>query len=44
MIHEFTTIEEVKATHDLLIEEIGGSHGLPDEGALASAILRPQMG
>ena len=43
MIHEFPTIEEVIATHDLLIEEIGGAHGLRDEGALASAVMRPQM-
>jgi death-on-curing protein len=41
---EFPTIEEVIATHDLLIEEIGGAHGLRDEGALASAVWRPQMG
>ena len=44
MSHEFPTIEEVVAIHDLLIEEIGGAHGLRDEGALASAVLRPQMG
>ena len=44
MSHDFPTIEEVVAIHDLLIEEIGGAHGLRDEGALASAVLRPQMG
>ena len=44
MNHEFPTIEEVIAIHDLLIEEMGGAHGLRDEGALASAVWRPQMG
>ena len=44
MSHEFPSIEEVIAIHDLLIEEMGGAHGLRDEGALASAIWRPQMG
>ena len=44
MTREFPTIEEVIAIHDLLIEEIGGAHGLRDEGALASAVWRPQMG
>lgn len=40
----YPTIEEVIATHDLLIDEIGGAYGLRDEGALASAVMRPQMG
>ena len=44
MTQKFSTIEEVIAIHDLLIEEIGGASGLRDEGALASAVLRPQMG
>ncbi len=44
MTREFPTIEEVIAIHDLLIEEIGGAHSLRDEGALASAVWRPQMG
>ena len=44
MTHEFPTIEELVSIHDLLIEEIGGARGLRDEGALASAIMRPQMG
>ena len=43
-MHNYPTIEEVIATHDLLIDEIGGAHGLRDEGALASAVMRPQMG
>ena len=44
MTHKFPTIEDVIATHDLLIEEIGGGQGLRDEGALASAVMRPQIG
>lgn len=44
MNRNFPTVQEVMATHDLLIEELGGAHGLRDEGALASAVLRPQMG
>ncbi len=44
MTREFPTIEEVIAIHDLLIEEIGGAIGLRDAGALASAVMRPQMG
>ena len=44
MIHDFPTIEEVVAIHDVAIREFGGSMGLRDMGALESAILRPQMG
>ena len=44
MIHEFITIEEVIATHYLLIQEFGGAQGLRDEGVLASTVMRPQMG
>ena len=44
MNHEFPTLEEVIAIHDLLIAEMGGAYGLRDEGALASAIWRPQIG
>lgn len=44
MNRDYPTIEEVIAIHDLLIEEFGGAYGLRDEGALASAIWRPQMG
>lgn len=35
------TLEEVLAIHTLSIERFGGSHGLRDEGLLASAIARP---
>ena len=44
MNRDFPTIEEVVAVHDLLIHETGGSLGLRDMGALASAIMRPQIG
>ena len=40
----FPSLEEVVATHDLLIAQFGGSTGLRDQGALDSAILRPQLG
>lgn len=44
MISVFPSPEEVVALHDTLIAELGGSPGLRDMGALASALLRPQMG
>ena len=44
MIRKFLTIEEVVEMHDSAIEDFGGAHGLRDEGALASAVMRPQMG
>ena len=44
MTKNFPTIEEVIAIHDSLISEFGGATGVRDEGALASAIMRPQMG
>ena len=43
-MHDFLTIEEVIAIHDLTVRELGGSLGLRDMGALESALLRPQMG
>ena len=44
MTHDFPTIEEVIAMHNALISAFGGSQGLRDEGALASALMRPQLG
>ena len=44
MTHDFPTIEEVVAIHDDQIALFGGSYGIRDEGALASAIMRPQLG
>ena len=44
MTHDFPTIEEVIAMHNALISAFGGSLGILDEGALASALMRPQLG
>ena len=44
MTHSFPTIEDVIATHALLIREHGGAQRLRDAGALASALMRPQIG
>ena len=44
MTHDFPTIEEVVAIHDIAIREFGGSLGLRDAGALESALMRPQLG
>ena len=44
MTHDFPTIEEVVAMHIVLIDEFGGTHGIRDEGALAAAVMRPQLG
>ena len=44
MTHEFPSIKEAIAIHDALIQEFGGARGLRDAGALASALLRPQLG
>jgi death-on-curing protein len=44
MTHNFPTIEEVIAIHDVLLRETGGAPGLRDMGALESALMRPQLG
>lgn len=44
MTHDFPSIEEVIAIHDEQIALFGGSYGIRDEGALASAVMRPQLG
>ena len=44
MTHGFPTVEEAIAIHDSLIKEFGGALGILDEGAPASAIVRPQIG
>ena len=44
MTHDFPTIEEAVAIHADQIALFGGSEGIRDEGALASAVVRPQMG
>lgn len=40
----YPTVEEVIATHALLIARFGGSQGIRDRGALESALARPQSG
>ncbi len=37
------TVLDVIAMHEELIEQTGGATGLRDEGALESAVMRPQM-
>ena len=44
MTHTYPSIQEVIALHDALIDLFGGARGIRDEGALASAIMRPQIG
>ncbi len=44
MSREFLSVEEVVAIHDALIHETGGMMGLREVGALASAVMRPQIG
>ena len=44
MTHDFPAIEEVIAIHDEQIALFGGSYRIRDEGALASAVMRPQLG
>ncbi len=44
MNHDFPTIEEIVAIHDVAIREFGGSTGLRDIAALDSALMRPQLG
>lgn len=44
MNYNYPEIGEAIAIHDALIREFGGSMGIRDEGALASALMRPQLG
>ncbi len=44
MTHEFPDFGEAIAIYDSLIREFGGAMGIRDEGALASALMRPQLG
>ena len=44
MNHDFPTLEEVVSIHDAAVNEFGGALGIRDEGALASALMRPQIG
>ncbi len=40
----YLTVAEVIAIHHHQIEEYGGTHGVRDQGALESAVFRPQTG
>jgi death-on-curing protein len=40
----YLTVAEVVAIHHHQIEEYGGEHGLLNQGALESAVFRPQTG
>jgi len=42
--HQYLSIEEVVSIHDDQIALFGGGEGIRDEGALVSAIMRPQIG
>ena len=44
MSFDYPEIGEAIAIHDVLIDEFGGAMGMRDEGALASALMRPQLG
>ncbi len=44
MSYDYPEIGEAIAIHDALIEEFGGAPGIRDEGALAAALMRPQLG
>ncbi len=44
MTHDFPTVQEVMVMHDALISAFGGIPGVRDEGALAAALMRPQLG
>jgi len=40
----YLTVAEVLAIHHRQIEDYGGLHGLRDQGALETAVFRPQTG
>ena len=44
MSYDYPEIGEAIAIHDALIQEFGGTVGIRDEGALAAALMRPQLG
>ena len=44
MSYDYPEIGEAIAIHAALIEEFGGAPGIRDEGALAAALMRPQLG
>lgn len=44
MNYRYLSIEEVLSIHDDQIAQFGGGKGIRDEGALVSALMRPQIG
>src|ERR1700733_2337715 len=40
----YPTVAETIEAHRLLIEELGGHHGIRDTGLLESAVIRPENG
>ena len=44
MSFDYPEIGEAIAVHDALLDEFGGASGIRDESALASALMRPQLG
>lgn len=44
MNYVYPEIGEAIIIHDALIREFGGTMGIRDEGALAAALMRPQLG
>ena len=44
MNYVYPEIGEAIIIHDALIREFGGAMGIRDEGALAAALMRPQLG
>ena len=44
MTNDFPSLQEVITMHGTLIDEFGGVPGIRDEGALVSALMRPQLG
>ncbi|MYA04468.1 MAG: type II toxin-antitoxin system death-on-curing family toxin [Caldilineaceae bacterium SB0664_bin_22] len=44
MSRDYLTLEEVVVMHDTAVHEFGGTLGIRDTGALAAAVMRPQIG
>lgn len=40
---KFLTVEEILFLHFKIIQDFGGSHGVRDEGRLASAVVAPEQ-
>ncbi|MXZ24823.1 MAG: type II toxin-antitoxin system death-on-curing family toxin [Caldilineaceae bacterium SB0665_bin_21] len=44
MSWDYLTLEEIVVMHDAAVHEFGGTLGIRDTGALAAAVMRPQIG